>query len=249
MTTVIEYKIYCVTEGQMVTGFNYAPISPVCPHNSSHQVIASSLQQIATISSSTVTINQSPPGIPGNFQVKGFELDVNADDGSTGLDITFPVPVGIKSIGYIANDNLVGDVVDGYGIPNYTQNGLVGILAQPLGIGASVVFINPESIQYFSPLFYISVNGQSLGEILSVDKTNSNVTLMTPSTIAAPVGSPVQVLIYRIRNYPLTNQQVMPIGSDAMMSSLLPAGSAARIVYTNNNGKAKKFQFFAELGY
>lgn len=253
MSRVIEYKIFCQTENQVITGLTYAPLTPVCPHNHQHVVRAYTLQIIRELNEKTVEIKEDSVTTGGNFQVRSWELDVQAGDGSTGLDIKFDVPISIKNLGYLAGPELVGDYIDGYVIPNYTQQGAIGTLTQDAHPGDTVLHVSTSALEALHPLYRLTLNDgtkiQDLGEIKSIDKVAATVTMYTSVVHEFLSGSTLQLIIHRIKHHYLHNQQMMPIGESTVKGSALLPDMGARIIYTNVNAQPKKFHFFTELLY
>lgn len=241
MTTVVEYKIFCLTEGKYITGLAYAPLDPVCPHGSNHCVKGHTLTLIREINTS---IEESTNIF--NSQVRGWELSVPGGTGSTGLDITFDQAVAIQSLAYIADPDLRDDYIDAYILPNPSRDGLIGTLSQDAKIGENTIHVTENVIDLVQPFFRIILNDgkkkQEMGEIKSVNKDNRTLTFHHPISIDFKKGTAVHLLIHRINHYYLATT-----GKNTIKESSFPSNLKTRLVYNNVNAKAKKFRFFTEL--
>lgn len=253
MTTVIEYKIFCLSEKRVISGLTYSPLTPVCPHDSTHLVKAGTLQKIREIKEQTVEIKQDSITTGGNFQYRSYELNVPGDTGTTGIDITFDIPISVKTVGYLAGEDLVGDYVNTYAIPNYSKEGLIGYITQDAQKGTQVLSINERATRIVQPYYRLIVNDgtklQDLGEVKKINPETNQVTIEFPLKSTYRKGSALQLLIHRIKNCYLHDQQMPPIGTSSFQSTPVPPNVGTRVVYTNVNKKPKKFRFYTEISY
>lgn len=108
MSGLIEYKIFCLSEGQVVRGYTPGLLLPVCPHNHNHAVIASTLIKIAEI----------PEDLLGQdiyCQTTASQMIIPGATGMTGVTFFFPeVSATLKNFSYQGATGLVGDIIDGY---------------------------------------------------------------------------------------------------------------------------------------
>lgn len=102
MSSSIEYKIYCLTERSVIRGYTTGLLTPVCPHDHNHIVIATTL----------VKISERLEGNLSN-EVRNYHLETTGF-GSTGLDISLGKTGQLTAIGYDGNNSLIGDLLDGF---------------------------------------------------------------------------------------------------------------------------------------
>lgn len=107
MATLTEYKIFCLTENQVVRGYTSGLLIPVCPHDHHHAVIPMTLVKVAELDEEALQ--------RGDFcETRAFDLAVPGGVGSTGLDFLISLPAEIRNFRYQGSTGLLGDFIQGF---------------------------------------------------------------------------------------------------------------------------------------
>ena len=204
-----------------------------------------------------VNIVEEVPLTGGNMKFKTFQFNVEA--GATGsktyFENTFPLDISMISVMVILNDDNIGDIVEA-DIGHHTTIGYLtedvstGITGGVTGFGVSQTVID-----YLNRGFQVTltdgVNTDELGICTMIDRVNNKISCELPTTHSFSASSPtyVQQTVKIIDQIHIVNNQNINLGGDKIGASYVPANTIGRCIYTNNDGKAKKFTFLIEYLY
>lgn len=107
MTTLTEYKIFCLTENKVIRGYTTGLLIPVCPHDHNHAVISNSLVKVVELDEEALQ--------KGDYcETRAFDLFVPGGTGTTGIDFLINLPSEIRNFQYYGSTGLRGDTIQGF---------------------------------------------------------------------------------------------------------------------------------------
>jgi hypothetical protein len=247
--TLNKYRLFCVTENKFVDTWN--DIKPsVCPTDGMHTIDTNSITIIDSISSNDVNVVQSQPGSTGdNYRVEGFSITIPANS-QVYKDMSWNYPIGVMTVNFCIGSDHIGDIIDGYIAPNTT----IGVLTQSVTQGDSVINVSHSVFQYLNVGYILTLtNGHQkvdLGECIHLDVPNNTITCELPANSPIAAGAYVQMSIHNIKNFQICEPaNVVSLATKHLVSTALPKGIIARLVYTNKSNIDKTFSYYTEFLY
>jgi hypothetical protein len=244
--SVNEYKIFCNDEMEFKTVWgNVAPST--CPMNTTHDINPNSVTMVQTITSNTVIVEtETDPSkkTSGNYGVKSWLLDIPT--GTTGSitrqNTTFDYPINMMLVSFRSADNSQGDVFSCDVMPNT----IIGICTTTASLGTTSIAVNETVLGIIQHGYIVDIStgttSAHLGKCLTKDPVTGIITTEYPvSNISFNAGSYIKMTIRFVDRYVLTNSQNRLLGTGKIGCSYIPNGIPMEVVYTNNNGLAKKF--------
>jgi hypothetical protein len=239
MTSVNQYRVYCIDEAQYV--YVWSTETPtLCPNNHPNRAIDESLTTIvSTVGSKFVTAKDPTTGY---YQTKGFTFDVPS--GSPGDISTFehswPGDILIWLTEFNFDTDNIGDLMSIMAAPNT----IIGVLTQNESASTTLLHVSSTVIDNvvrgLDLVISDGVNTDSVGIIQSIDKVNYTITMDTPTVNAFNAGSYVILNFNVIQDIHPCTAGPITIGSKGLTGKVLPANTLLRLIYKNNNGAAKK---------
>ncbi len=244
--SIIEYRIFCITEGIWTHHLLHSPELPTtCSNNTGHTVNPDSVQVVEVTSNSEVFVKVKEESTPtgGNFRVEAFSFTVPANTTeSLGISWKYPVSLlGTLFTDRVSYDGCVMNVIS-------AENTVVGVLTAASVISSPVLTVSPTVLQYVMLGYEIKLGGEVIGEIIGVDFNASTITLDTDLETVYPVYTPVMMQIVNIKNYLLGSQDNKhTIGKKKIGGHYIPANVVSRLYFQNTTANDIIFKF--ELEY
>ena len=186
----------------------------------------------------------------GHYQAQGYEVDVADTDTTKTLNISFPHPVSLLAAEWNNKAAFDGDSIQ-MAIP-YTTIGAIGanVSSSDTVITVSSTVIDNMRIGGWVKITD-GVNADDLGRCLSIDETNSQITVETAATQAFSAASPtyVQMQVRMLPKSPLDGVGRVQLGESKIGGSYIPPNTTFEIIYYNDTGTAKKLRFMMEYLY
>ena len=248
MTTIIyNYQIYCNTEETFIGGYGTeAPTA--CYHNDTHEINPNSIQLLSQFSPQTVIISEEDTPTGGHYGAAAFHFTA-APLTTTSFDSSFPYIVSMLAAQLQVSTDMIGDSVDFSFAPNTT----IGVLTTNHAVDDTVLHVSPTVIANLHKGFTVTVtNGVQTnicGRVVSIDSTQSTITVETPLAYAFTTGSYVQLTRYFLQNYYLSINGIHTMGFCKIGGGATPAGTTGRCTYTNNSSTEKIVSFVIEHLY
>jgi len=238
MTTVYYYKIFCTTEQQFVYQWT-DNIPTACPNNNTHDI--GTVVAIRELAQNSVLVDDRPNNTNGHYAYKEWQLDVPSMSSATG-QVAFPFDISIIGVIYKDNDLLSDCIVNTY-VNRHTP--VAGLIAEtPAGSNTLAV----SSTEYMQRGYILDINGESLGQIISIDSDNA-CTVETPPSVALPPGSIVLMSVWNVRNVHLGQLGRIKLRARNSNSSALPTGFVVSIEVQNNSLLPITFEYGMEFFY
>jgi hypothetical protein len=235
MSTATEYKIYCTTENQYVSGWGTAPPT-VCYNNNAHTVNANSVQVIQVISSDQVTVKQSTVITNKNTRLETVKFTDVAVDATQTQTYTFLYPSNLYSFTFAVDDTNKGDEITIV----FNENETMGLITQNAGIGDTVINAPAALLLYGNVGYNLTltdgVNTDDLGLILAIDTNADTVTVQNATTHAFLASNTSAKMSYFVmKNMTLSNAGVYK-WFDEIISAAAPAVDSVITFRYKNNG-------------
>lgn len=247
MSTLSNYLVTCLTEGQRIpTDYRYtAPTN--CPNNNEHSIDVSQTVVLNTVSDNVVTINQGSNTVTtdGVFRVDSYTF--TCPTGTSTHDIIYPYNTCLFSgIMRLTEDN-IGDHVKITTKPDT----IVGVLSSGISAGATGLSIGNVSILKVGILVSVTngVTTDDLGEIVSINNLTNSIVFSNPSTHAFSAGAYVRITVELIRDMKICSAGDLELGQGRLKTLGMAANGITRVIYTNNGASTKEFNLIAQIYY
>lgn len=249
-TTVYQYIVYCITEGQYVTYWGTSPPT-TCPNNNTHTIDPNSISIQQTISEDTIKTNEVNVG--KLFQHSSAHLDIPA--GTPGsvvsMNLSWPMDINLWQTTLYPLANNLYDVINILIAPNTT----LGVLTQNANIGDTLLNVSNTAFtfEYMYKGLIVTltdgVNTFNAGRITSINSTSLTITVENPLTVAFTAGSTYFQISIQIVRDKIFHQTTIPehIGNKGFNSMPIQAGTVMQVQYTNMDGTAKTL--YTDLEY
>lgn len=253
MTTVYLYRFYCNVESANVLYWGTS-LPTLCPnvHENRDNINTSSITITKTISESAVVASDATPA-DGYYQITSIVLNIPA--GSQGAitenTYSFPFDMYIWLSSLCTSVNAIGDIVNVIIAPDTT----IGILTNNHVIGDNTLYVSSTVLTYVVKGSFINitdgVNSNNVNRVLSIDASNSTITVETPLTNNfTAMSTYVQLNAYAIRNFYIDSADArITIGEKGLRTILVRANSPIKLIYTNTTGTAKTLYWKLEYYY
>ena len=248
---VYEWQLYCITEGKMVSFFG--PTAPTtCPNDTAHEINPDSITQIRKVNSDTIQVTDSSPE-NGYFQTTSVVIDIPIP---TTLPVTiikeviFPTDIYISEMSISQDPSNAGDEIKVEVNPGATLSPLMADAA----IGATVLTLVPQAIAFVVKGLDVSIDDgkveQRLGRIMAIDTTAFTITVEFPLTEAhTATASLVKLYVTPVRNMVTDYSSRLSIGNKGLKTTLIKAGYAVRVTYTDRTPNTKATAAYFSLQY
>jgi hypothetical protein len=241
-----KYQLRCSSENNLV--YTWSETTPSkCPNNTNHLIDLSSIKIIDNVIQNTVTILQSDGATGEHFCVESKQLIIPANS-TVHTDYTWPYPISVMTINWECDSSHIGDVINGYVVPNTT----IGAITSNITQGDTLINVSSTVFQYIKVGFFVTVtNGYTtinFNEVLVLDKINNTLLLKTPASTSLNAPAYVKMTIRNMRNV-ILHSGITNLANKHVGSSALPANKVARLEYTNNGNVEKTFNTWIEYLY
>lgn len=252
---IYQWELYCTTESAYKTTWN--EIEPtVCPTNSSHTISTNPGPRIIDmISSNSVKIEEETGGVTqGLYRSLGFQKDIPSGNVGNVTTIThsWPYPISILSSWFMAKSDQLNDQFT----VSVGDSTVIGAIAAPVYTGNTIMTVTSTVFDYVYKGYKIDitdgVNLNQMGEVVSIDKLNGNITMEIPAVNTFSPLSPtyVRLTVPVISSIHINEpNQKYSFADKKIGGKFLPANAIMRIKYTNNEGNAKVFSYVMEMLY
>jgi len=252
MTTLCKYRIYCNTEDIWVEKWDTASIT-VCPNNNGHTVNINSIQELDCISENTVAIKEESTNTGGFFCASTVILDIPS--GATGATTVINHSLPFNRSNLVAkiktNSTAIGDKLDFLVNPNTT----LGTITSNVVSGTATLPVSQTVMDNLQIGFFVNVTDGTINNDLGrcIDKNTESNTIVTEYNTAngftASTPTYVQMTLKIIHDYEIGEPGDYEIGSSKIGGSYVPKSTMMKIIYTNNNGQAKRLPVHYEFLY
>lgn len=251
MTTVTQYRLFCVTENCWVSGFGTdAPTT--CYHNSTDTINSNSIQVLARIANTQVVIEEQT----GPLQVAGFYAAHPFSFTAGGMTTTvfnnsLPFATSVLTCHLQVSPDMVGDNI-GFTVGANTK---IGAITADAAVGVKIVSVTPTVIQYANVGYYLTIsdgiNSNLCGRVLAIDPVASTVAFEIATTTAFSAASPSGIFITRsyLDPYDLNVSGIHEVGFGKIGGSYMPANTVGTATYINRSSTAKRVTFMMEHLY
>lgn len=254
MTAIHEYRIYCEDEDLTFQEFGYDgdPAPTQCPNNGSHNVdvsIANTVSNKQTEVINEVVIQEEDPDDKTGSHFLALGLDMSIPAGAIGdvttKDVSFPTKRGMLAAHIHVDPSWVGDIVSLHAAPDT----LVGATTAIANNGDKTFSVQQSVINNVQVGYHININGEDLGECVSIDDDNNTITTDKASS-GCNSGSLVKLTVIYADNLKMVAaNNTMVVGESKIGASILPKNKVIRLIYKNNSTDAKEFHFSFEMLY
>ena len=244
---VNKYRLFdTVTQTYVYVWSDTVPV--ICPNGDA--IDSTMTTVIDNVSTNTVFISGKTYGeSQGYYHMRGYEIDLAADQTHAHLDVSFPFPICIYGMNFNTSADQEGDALDIVAYPNTT----IGYLTGNVAINDTLIHVSPTCAENIVLGGYITLaDGTNSFEsmISSIDKINNTITFETPSTFAFNAYTTLTIMnIYISKNYTIDNPNKYTIGYGTNAGKPLSSNVVIRVTYYNNNATLKKFRFNVEMTY
>ena len=248
--TKSQWKIYCETENDWVYGFS-EDIPTKCYNNDSHTVTNDSSIKIEINTENIVVVKEENIKTGGHYRTKTFIMDIPA--GITGTvtiqDESFPHPINMLNTFFNTYEEHHYDEFNIQVAPDT----LVGIITEDIVPGITYcIRVNNTVFDNVNVGHSLTItNGVTSANIGCITENDNKGMISLDSIINETFssGSHVSVTVDFIKSFHLEKNQRYILGNNKIGASYVGSNTVGRLMYTNNNGLAKKFIFGIEYLY
>lgn len=236
MSTVNQYKIYCITESAYVYGWSIeAPIK--CYNSVDHQININSVQLENSISQNVVTVKEDKnTNIGRNVYIHSIDIENVAPLETKVVDYVFDLHTSLYSFKIVTDSTNKGDEISIIANPDT----VLGLIPTNVTAGATSIGCPPALLLYGFPGFYVSLsdgtNTNDLGYILTMNKINSTITFQRPPTNNFLASNTVLKMSVKVLNkLKLGGAGPYYFAEDVIGGASLTPGVKTRYIYKNNS--------------
>lgn len=249
MTTIYKYRVYCNADAKYV--YTWAETPPTkCPENTNHTINTVDTTIVDIRDESLVSIKEESVPTGGNYQCTTILIDCPPHSTIT-KDTSWPYPVSVYSIYFMTKAENEGSIINAYAFPPMP----IGVIIAPLYAGTKVLHVNSTVFQFMQIGYHVDitdgVHSDDLGEVISIDPTNSTITTtLGPVNNYSPLSPTyIKIKIYRIKNLVIGAAGKYTIGKIKTVGASIPANIPVRTVYTNTTDVPNRFMATLEYTY
>lgn len=217
-----------------------------CPNNTNHLIDLNSIKIVDTVIQNSVNIIQTSGLENSNYGVESKYLTI-PPSGVYEVDYSWPHPIAVLTINWIATEVHSGDILDIYVAPNTT----IAVTTVDITIGDTLINVS-SIITLLNIGFEIhitdGVNTMYLGRVIALDSVNNTILVENPASMNFNAGGYVQMTMHNVRDFHLIPSHIN-LASKSITTSLLPPNMVARVSYTNNSNVEKTFIIYLEFFY
>lgn len=243
-----KYMVFCIALNSYVKTDYMDTVPTKCPQTGG-EIDPERTTIIDVIDDNTITIKEPTTGW---FQCTTVLMDIPAGEPGTvtKIDTEFPMDIQLWKSDLVVKQNMVGDSICLINNPDQS----VGYITDDVLIGDTVFTVNDTVLSNIIEGVDITltdkINTCDLGRVVDIDITKKEITVEKPSKFNfyhSGNGSLVLINFCMIRNYILDNPNIRTeFGSKGFRQASIAKKTKLRLVYTNNNGEAKQFNFKIE---
>lgn len=164
-------------------------------------------------------------------------------------DFSYPIPVVMFAAQLIGNSDIENDELEFHIAPDTD----VGDINADISSSASFVPVTDDTQDVAEVGYFIALddgtNRDELGMILYKDNNQLAVETATTNSFAAATPTEILVTNKMIPWCRLPGSSRLVVGGNKIGGTYIPANTTMRIRYRNNDGVAKKFNFYLEYMY
>lgn len=249
MTTIINWRIYCITEGIWTYGYldDTQGTPTTCFTNTGHTVNGNSQQQVSTISNDITTTKILEEIIPtgGNFRCQGYKFTCPANETSTHT-VSWNYPITVMASFFTSKTIWEGCVLDTIVAPNTT----VGTLTANINSGVTVLPVSLSVIQNFEIGYELKINSDFIGQVIAIDINALTVTVDTATGTGYTSGYLVKMQVRTIQDFEISEKDDRYIiGRSKVGGKYLPTGIPVHVIFNNTTGSSITFRYEVEYLY
>ena len=243
--SIVEYRIFCITEGIWTHTLLHEPNVPTtCSNDTQHQVNLDSVQVLEVMSNEETFVKVKEESTPtgGNFRVQGYTLVIPANTCQV-KSVSWKYPVSL--LGTLFTDRLVysGCVMNVVS----AENTIVGVLTGASQLSSPVLNVSPTVLQYVMLGYEIKLNAEIIGEVIGIDFSTGTITLDKDLETEYPMWTPVAMQSVNIKDYNLGSQDSKhTIGKKKIGGHYVPANVVSSVYFKNNTNQEIVFKFEIE---
>jgi len=245
MSTINNYQLFCVSEQAIKNTYGIEEPT-TCPTDTAHTIDTNSIRIVHTISENKTIIEQPSAG---RYMVEGihFEIPSCSPVCDCVLEHVFDIEVLLWTTGFNCTADMVGDQFDVILNPDT----VVGGLTATGNTSATILNVNSTVTGNVTPGMYLTLTNtsanppitQELGKVLEVSVENGTVTISNALESTFPPGSIITLVLYMARNILLDYAGPVSLSEKGFSGKIIPAGTVLQMIYTNNSGIAKGFNW------
>lgn len=246
MTIVINWRIYCITEGKWTYGYldDTQGTPTTCFSDTGHQVNGNSQQQVSVISSAVTNMKLLEESTPtgGNFRCQGYKLTCPA--GQTSIHTIFwKYPISVMGSFFTSKSIWEGCILDTIVAPDT----IVGTLTANVGIGIDVLPVSLSTLQYIQVGYELKINSDLIGQIVYIDANALTVSVDMVTVKSYTSGDLVKFQVRTIKDFEFSgNDERHIIGNSKVGGKYLPTGITANILFNNTTDSSIDFRYEVE---
>lgn len=250
-TTVYRQNVYC-TDNNTSEIFVHDSWNPTlfteCPGNIPYHTFDLAVK-IGSVSNQVVVPKVNLEGTNKRFNCQGGEFNISAGpDSSYNLvgSLTFSRNSRINMVNFLLNSDNDGDYLN---CEMFLPSNLSGNLTQAVSSGNVIdVPVTALTIAKVGQQVVLTEGAttQNLGDIVSIDITNSQLTVTNTITNSFTTSAQITIEDLFIRDIKLYNGSQYKIGSSVGALMAIPAGTTLEVYYKNVGSTSKTFNYYIE---
>lgn len=181
----------------------------------------------------------------GHYQAQGYKVDVT-QDGDNELILSFPMNTGLLAAKWANLSKYKDDEIEFL----VGEDTVIGTLTANHLSGDTILNVSQTVIDNTSVGYYLKINSQDVGRVLSIDSGALQVTVETALTANENSGTAAKQTIKLLPMSPLTEGGKIDLGESKVGASFVPANTQIKAVYhRHSQGQADDFVFYLEYLY
>lgn len=246
-----RFNIYCQTETLLVsTDFRDIDDPPtVCPNNNTHSVDLNLVSIIETTKTESVFINQGATNTQDIYRTVGYSINIpSLTPGDNYIyDITRKYHISPRVLHVFPTVDNIGDQIT-FTIAPETKIAELGI-DQLIGQTTLSLTTGSASKALLGMMIKIDdgINSQELGECIGKDTDLDTITVEHALVDHYLAGTDILQSYIRVKDIPIANTNNFTIGASKFYSDSVPPNTVVRLIYRNNDGLSKTFNYTMEV--
>lgn len=253
-SNLFDYTLFCITENNWINTTSSIPPT-YCPVNPQHTIDQNSIVKVVnTRPSSTldVSIKEETISTNGNYRFECLKCAVNSNDAQNVFNFSWPYPINCLSVKIPSGEVHRGDKINCYAIP---QQSVIGQITSNISVGDNNISVSTSVINNIKIGYNICVNdginNNYIGEISSINSSNSTVSLDCQSSNNYLCATPtsVNICFNRIKNLVFSEPMIYDIGGQLSKAAYVQSNADIKIIYNNNSLSNKTLCILIEYYY
>lgn len=166
----------------------------------------------------------------GHFQSQVIDVKIT-DHGVSYVDKVFPFNISLLSAEWLVDSSNIGDIAEFHLAPDT----VIGVLTSDCVSGTSIFNVNDTVINNLDVGYYVKINNEDLGMVVSKDIENLTITTEKQSTINYSANDYILMTIKVVPYWKFTAAGRSTVGQNKIGASFIPANTILRLVYNNKN--------------